>query len=167
LINEVEINDNDRKWKRKYINSVKMNYSKCEFFDEIFSEIEKIVNQDYNKLLDLNLELIEFVRNYLGIKTKTVLSSEICEGKGSDLILELCKNRNADIYLSGPDGRNYLGLDKFEKAGIKIEYHDYEHPEYKQNIDGFISHLSALDLLFNYGKESIKILATNYADYTN
>ena len=28
-------------------------------------------------------------------------------------------------YLSGPQGRNYLDLPSFEKAGIEVLYHDY------------------------------------------
>lgn len=46
-------------------------------------------------------------------------------GVKSDLVLNLCKNVGADTYLSGPQGRNYLDLPAFDKAGIEVLYHDY------------------------------------------
>lgn len=49
-------------------------------------------------------------------------------GKGSELILNLCKETGATTYLSGPQGRNYLDVPAFEQAGIHITYHDYEPP---------------------------------------
>jgi hypothetical protein len=112
----------------------------------------------HKHLVELNLELINFVRDYLGITTSALCASEVAEGRGSDLILKLCQNRNADIYLSGPDGRNYLNLEAFKGENIKVTYHDYQHPAYEQLFEPFISHMSVIDLLFNYGKNSVKFI---------
>ncbi len=46
-------------------------------------------------------------------------------GVKSDLVLNLCKDVGATQYLSGPQGRNYLDLPSFEKAGIEVLYHDF------------------------------------------
>lgn len=46
-------------------------------------------------------------------------------GKGSDLILNLCRELGADVYLSGMNGRGYLDLDAFEKAGVEVRWHDW------------------------------------------
>jgi hypothetical protein len=48
-------------------------------------------------------------------------------GHKSELVLELCRNVGATQYLSGPQGRDYLDLPRFEKAGIEVLYHDYPH----------------------------------------
>lgn len=50
-------------------------------------------------------------------------------GTKSDLILNLCKATGADVYLSGPLGRDYLDLPAFEKAGIEVRWHDYQDPD--------------------------------------
>ena len=156
-INEVEIDDTQG-WRRKYLRKLECAYSKANFFNEIFTLIEEVINKEFIKLLDLNLALINFVRIYLGITKSTILASEICEGKGSDLILDLCIKRKADTYLSGPDGRDYLKLEEFKKNNIQVEYHDYNHCVYGQLYEPFISHMSVIDLLFNYGKDSLRII---------
>lgn len=156
-INEVEI-DYTQQWQRKYLRKISCFYGKTPFFSEIFGQIEPIINKKPGKLLELNLELIEFVRVYLGIATPAMPASGICEGNGSDLILGLCIKRNARAYLSGPDGRNYLKLDEFSKNNINVDYHDYSHCGYEQGYKPFISHMSVMDLLFNYGKGSIKVI---------
>lgn len=157
-IKEVEI-DYTQNWQRKYLNKLRTNYGRVIFFGEIFKNIEEIVKKKYKKLVELNLALLNLVVTYLDIKTPVILASQvISKGSGSNLILELCLKCNADTYLSGPDGRNYLKLDAFSQNNIRVEYHDYEHPVYKQMSEPFISHLSIIDLLFNYGKDSIQIL---------
>lgn len=156
-INEVEI-DYAMDWQRKYLNKLKQNYNKAEYFERVFPEIEHIIKNSYKKLVELNISLINCVRNYLDIKTPVIFASDICNGKGSELILELCVRKKANTYLSGPDGRNYLKLEDFFRNNIEIKYHDYQHPVYKQLQGSFISHSSIIDLLFNYGKGSVKII---------
>jgi len=46
-------------------------------------------------------------------------------GRKSDLVLNLCRNVGATQYLSGPQGRAYLDVPAFDKAGIEVGYHDY------------------------------------------
>jgi hypothetical protein len=46
-------------------------------------------------------------------------------GRKSELVLNLCKEVGATQYLSGPQGRNYLDLPAFDKAGIEVLYHDF------------------------------------------
>lgn len=156
-INEVEL-DNSQDWQRKYLNKIKSNYGKAIFFTEVFKDFTETLGKEYKKLVELNVSLIEFVRRYLGISTPVIRASSVTEGKGSDLILELCIKRNAKRYLSGPDGRNYLKLDEFQKNNIEVQYHDYVHPQYRQLREPFISHMSIIDALFNYGKSAVEII---------
>lgn len=156
-INEVEIDDG-QDWKRKYLNRIIASYARSAFFEEIFHGLSDLINKEHKKLLELNLALIQFVRNYAGIKTPVLTSSSIIEGKGTNLILDICFKRRANVYLSGPDGRNYLNSEEFQKNNIEIRYHDYVHPEYRQLCKPFISHMSVLDLLFNYGRDAIEII---------
>lgn len=162
-ISDVEI-DYTGAWENKYLKKIWHSYRRSDFFDEIFQKIEHIVNKRVKRLLQLNIELIDLVRNYLGITTPVMFASDICEGKGSELILKLCVRRNASTYLSGPDGRNYLDLDAFSRRNIEVRYHDYNHVVYGQLHEPFISHMSIIDLLFNYGKNSIEMIKkTNQA----
>ncbi len=160
LIRDVRI-DQSRNWKQVYVQRMYHQYCRFPFFDEIFPQLKKIINSDHERLLDLNLELIDMFRHIIDIQTPVVSASDLGldELYGSRLILEICSAINADQYISGPDGVNYLDLDTFRHRGIDVNYHTYEHPQYVQRNSGeFISHLSVLDALMNIGAEETRRL---------
>ena len=93
----------------------------------VLKKVEPIIESDlswmndYSSLWKWNTHIIDVARELLGIKTKCLLDGETGL-KGTDRLRFICQKFNADTYLSGPSGRNYLELDKFEKAGIKVEF---------------------------------------------
>lgn len=69
--------------------------------------------------------------------------------------------RYADTYISGDyAGEAYLDKELFRKEGINLIFQNWACPEYSQLFPeaGFISDLSIIDLIFNEGENSIKIL---------
>ena len=99
--------------------------------------------------------------NYLGYEGQIVRNSELgVGGTASDLVLNICKECGADIYLSGQGGKDYLNLERFEGAEISVEFQNYQHQEYQQCFPkaGFCKGLSIVDLLFNEGKNSLTII---------
>ena len=155
----VEI-DYDQAWVKKYKGRLEHAYGKHPFWSELQEIIYPPLDKSFKKLTDLNFVLINKICHYLGIDTPTALASEMnCENlKGTDLILEICAQSNAKVYISGPDGVNYLDSKKFAKNGIEIVYHNFEHSEYPQMGEEFISHLSILDLIANCGRESLSFI---------
>ena len=117
-------------------------------------------NKIWDKLIDLNVAIIQYIMEELGISTKILFESELKTNNAStERILEICKKLGADTYLSGSGGRDYLDVDRFLTESIKLEYQDYTHPVYEKVFTGdFVSHLSIIDLLFNKGPESKEIL---------
>jgi hypothetical protein len=158
-LNEVEIN-NEHPWRRKILGSIRQNYSKTAFFLEIYPSLEKIINTDYRKLIELNLALLDFLFEYLQIdKSKIRKSSQLNINKaGTQRLVELCKLYKADTYISGIHGREYLELHLFEKEGIKVVFQEFKAKEYPQKFSGFVPNLSIIDALFNIGKETIKLI---------
>ena len=51
-----------------------------------------------------------------------------------------------------------MELDRFEAAGVRVIFQEFDHPTYAQMHGEFVSHLSILDLLLNCGPDSGKIL---------
>lgn len=72
----------------------------------------------------------------------------------------MCKFLGADCYLSGSGGRNYIQQAMFDQANIKLQWHNYEHPIYTQGFSGFEPNMSIIDLLFNQGTQTKKIMQT-------
>ena len=157
-IYEIKIN-NQVNWKKKHFKTIYNNYKKSKYFDKYIHFFENLYSKEWEFLCDLNTYILEFFLQELSIKTKILKASEInIKGKKSDLILDMCKKLNADCFIFGEQGKNYAEVDKFKKCKINIIFQKYEHPIYNQVQGNFISHLSIIDLLFNCGDKSLKIL---------
>ena len=162
-ISEVIIN-NELDWRKKYKGLLEYTYKKSNYWIDIKNIVFPCLKVKLEKLVDLNLALIERCQDYLQIETPTISASslDLDQFSGSDLILEICLKLKADIYLSGPDGRNYLKLNEFQNNGINVVFHDFEHPVYPQLFGDFISHMSIIDFISNCGLESAKIVKNCY-----
>lgn len=158
-INEVEI-DTSSSWRKEHLKSIKFNYQKSKFYDIYISFFEQLYEKDWKYLIDINLEIINFILSTLSIDTKIEFSSKLnLSSTSTQRIIDICKYYNADTYLSGIGGKNYLDEDLFKKNGIKLVYQNFVHPEYPQVYPGFVPYMSIIDLLFNCGAHySKKIL---------
>ena len=148
-------------WQKKYLNAVKTSYGKAPYFHEYYPKLEKIILGAGESLCELNIDLLMFALESFGIKKNIVRSSELnipSDIHGSDLCLEICRVMNADQYLAGTSGKDYLKLDTFKDMGIEVEFQDFRHPEYSQIGEDFISYMSFIDLLFMEGFRAKEIL---------
>lgn len=145
----------------KMLKTIQSMYAKAPFFKIYFTKIEEII-RSFKYLGDLNSEIIYFICEVIGIKTKLIRSTELSlqeNLKSTELLLEICKKENASSYLSGKMGVNYLNDRLFLEQNIKVIYHDYNFCNYPQLLEKkFIPYLSSLDLLFNCGDDSLKYI---------
>lgn len=157
LINKVEVVDD--KWKTTHFNLIKQAYGKSKYFDEVYTIFEEaIIKSTTNLLAEINVNFIMTVMKYLNINTKILYSSNLkSEGKKSQYLLNICKEINADTYISAPGSMKYIeGEGYFENSNIKVEKFEFEPKCYStKNADSFIPYLSILDVIANLGvKES-------------
>lgn len=147
-------------WRKKYLNTIKMSYSKKPYFNDIYPIVEKVIKSDTKSLFEINYALIMKYAELLDISPKFVRASEMDKtGKKSDLVLSICKALNADTYISGEGGRHYMHLDDFAKEGVKVVFQNYLHPVYDQHSKReFESYLSTMDLLMNVSLKEAKQL---------
>ena len=158
LIKDVEI-DNNQNWRKKCWNSIYFTYKKAPFFCEYSNVLENFYKQDWINLCELNIQLIKQFLRFLYSEPVILRSSEMdVQGKGSKLILNICKEVDADTYISGIFGKEYLKLSDFKEAGIEVIFQEFHHPIYKQLYEPFIPGMSIIDLLFNHGPDSLDIL---------
>lgn len=151
--------DNESPWMRKHLKTIIINYCKASFFNKYIQRLESIYSFNYQKLIDLNLAIIEFLKQEIGIDTKIICSSDLnVNGFKNDKIISICKSLKADILYNTWGAKEILDLELFDKNGIKLILQEYKHPVYRQLNGNFISHLSALDLLLNEGDKSLEII---------
>ena len=158
-IQDVQIN-NTFPWDRKHLNGLISNYSKAPFFKDYNGFFEETYSRDWKYLADLNIHIILYLARALGILNKKFIraSTYTLNEDPTERLIDICKQVGAEGYLSGKDGASYLNFDRFEAEGIEVISQDYKHPVYPQLYGSFEPYLSALDLLFNCGPESISIL---------
>jgi hypothetical protein len=152
----------DRWWGPKYYKTLCYAYRNAPFFDRYAPRLRDILETPQERLLDLNLLLLEFLREAYDIRTPLAMSSQIgAGGRKSELLLNLCREVGATVFLGGLGGsRHYLDVDAFERAGIEVRWQDFRHPEYAQCGGGrFIAGLSSFDMLANCGPQSRDALA--------
>ena len=144
-------------WKKLHKKTVTYNYSKTPHFEEFKSLLYDTYDENSESLIELNILLITKIKNMLGIETRMILASELPEInlKGTELLLFYCEELNADSYLSGSGGKQYLNEELFKDKKIALEYQNYLPVKYPQRFGDFIQNLSVIDLIFNCGNESL------------
>lgn len=153
-INEVEV-VHEIQWPRKHIMTLKQTYRKSPYQSQYIDELEDILKRPFSKLCELNITLTKWLCTKFDIQTEFFLSSELgVFGGQSERLIRICKHLNCLTYLSGNSAKTYLDETAFNGAGIKLIWHDYEHPHYPQADGNFLPFLSAIDLLFNVGPDS-------------
>lgn len=158
-INEVRIN-NTTQWSKKHLQALKTNYSRAPYFKAYISIFEDTFSRDWELISELNIHLIERLKDALQMQEKkTVISSELTLREDpTDRLIDICKVLGADTYLAGQGGADYMDMARFEKNGLKLILQEFAHPVYSQLFGDFQSHLSIVDLLFNCGPESMDMI---------
>lgn len=168
-IRDVQVSDQCH-WQRDHWRSIRGCYARAPYFDVHAEFFARVYEQPWRFLVDLDLTIIWYLAAALGIQTNILVSSqerleeEYCrtwqgERDPTGRVAFLCQRLGADCFLEGASGRTFMYPARLKPLGINLEFHDYQHPHYRQLFDGFIPYLSVIDLLFNHGPESLDILA--------
>ena len=146
-------------WARKHLASLQNAYGHAPYFEQHLQFLETLFSQKYEKLIDFNLSIIQYLFSVMNIDTKVLLSSKLgIQARGNQLLVEICRAVGASRYLAQGPAQKYLDPNLFERAGIMIEYFKPPTLIYPQLWGNFIPNLSALDLVFNCGPRSHDIL---------
>ena len=158
-INDVMV-DESQNFEMKHFNSICSNYNKSKFFHLYRNELESIYNYRKKTLVDLNIILIKWLCEKLGITSEFLLSSQLgVYGSKVNLLINIINKVMGKDYLSPAGAKNYINDNNlFKENNIRLIYQNYQHPIYKQLHGNFISFLSVLDLLFNEGDSSLDII---------
>ena len=109
--------------KKKHLKSIQLSYSKAKFFDEIYSDVEKIYLKDYTYLKEIVIEFIKYGMKVFQINTEFLLSSDLkkegfnTENKKSIYVLDLVKFLNGDKFLFGKNYWKYFSVE--DKKNLK------------------------------------------------
>lgn len=145
-----------REWQDKHWETIKQSYSKAPYFNLYEPYIHEIYEVGWYNLSDLTIYMTRMLAEMLNIKVPRLYKSSDMglEGKATDRLIMLLKKLGATEYVSGLAALDYIEEDKF--TDIKLSWFVYVPAMYPQMHSEFISHLSAIDLLFNTGEDAIR-----------
>jgi hypothetical protein len=159
-VDNTGIEDSNRWWGTRTFQTLRYAYRKAPCFDPYAARLKSILESRWERLVDLDLAMLDFVREAFEIATPIVRSSTLeAQGQRSDLLLDICRRTGATAFFGGLGGsRQYLDHAAFAAAGMGVAWQEFEHPVYPQCGEGFIPGLSSLDLLFNCGPRGAAVL---------
>ncbi len=157
-IDEVRINYGSR-WDRKFLLSLQSAYRHAPYFSRHLPFLEELLSSRCERVLDLNLKIIQYLADCLQIRTPMRLQSDLrASGKGDELLVDVCRRAGADTYLAQREVQKFIDGRRFEAAGIGLRFFTAPFPVYPQLWGEFLFNLSAFDLLFNCGPKARDIL---------
>ena len=161
-IDEVTIS-NDVNWRNKHRQAIVSNYAQAPFFHDYSPFFDEICDTEWERLVDLSTRTVTALTSHLGITTpvRDAAEWELSDDPTGRLV-DICRALDADTYLSGSGGREYLDLAQFSEAGVRVVFQNYRHPEYPQQFGPFEPHMSAVDLLLNCGPDSLDVLRAGH-----
>lgn len=158
-VKEIELAESE-KVQEKHRRFFQLNYNKTKGYKEVYPFIQHIFEKKYKKLIDIEMDTVNAIRELLGITTPLLYQSSLKydkESKKSDLMLSLCESAGASVYLSGQGAKKYMVDKLFLAKGIEVEYQTFNHPIYAQTgVSDFVPNLSAIDLLMQVGVEDAR-----------
>lgn len=152
---------NDRAWGRQCLALITQSYARAPFLAAHKPFFTELYNRRWESLVELNITIITYLAEQFGLGGRFVRASElgITERGPTRVNLALCRAVGATTYLSGRAGRSYLDEAAFAEHGIAVRYQEFQHPVYPQQWGDFVPAMSAIDLLFNCGPNSLAILS--------
>lgn len=162
LIKDIRIDTTDP-FRRRHLKALAMSYRQAPYFDEVYSMVEKIYARDHERLVDLNLDLIETICDYLDAPVRVVRASALPHaGDKTEKLVELTRAVGGTEHLTSTFGGDHQDLQwqVFSRAGLPVRAQQFGHPEYDQVGREFLPDLAAIDMLFACGPQTARILAS-------
>ena len=146
-----------------HLRTIELHYRKAQHFETYYPGLADVFHgsQASSLLVDLNLRLIRWITQALGLQTTLYRSSEmLVSGKRTELLASIAHSIGATEYISALGSADYLlnELNVMTDRGIGVKFQHYEHPEYTQLFPPFLPYATVLDLLFNEGPHSLEVL---------
>ncbi len=169
-LNQIEIINKD--FLSIFIKTIESCYAKADFYKPEWKFIKNILISSISTnhlLVDININLIKGILNYLELKSpEIILASNFEETNDrTDRIISLCKHTNCKtIIIGGGSSIKEHDWNKVQSKGISVLIQDYfrMHPSYKQIRRQKLTcekGVTIIDAILNIGKEKTKELITD------
>jgi len=156
-IRETQVSDT--RWAEKHWRTIAQAYARAPHIADFRQQLEDLYKraQAFTGLSEINVMFLRALAGMAGITVNIVDSTGLAGPAGkTERLVGICKSLNADTYLSGPAAQAYLELDRFQQAGIAVEWISYpNYPAYRQNDGEYRVGVSMIDTLLMTGSAGL------------
>jgi len=159
-INEVEICWT-KPWNKHHWRGIQFAYSKAPFFEQYQPFFEAMFAREPAMLAEFTIDTTIALAREIGItNTRFMRSSEMegIDGEKTDRLIQILSKVGTDHYISGPSAKDYIEQEKFDRAGISLEYMAYDYPAYEQLYPPYDPQVSIIDLMMMKGPETLEFI---------
>jgi len=157
-IQEVRI-DERSSWRRRHRATLAQAYARAPFVSEMLHLVDQVFEESSGDLIgDLSMRSMRAVHGYFSFPLPRFFHSDSdldVVGSPSERVLGIVVSLGGSRYITGHGAKNYLEHDLFEKAGVAVEYLNYEMAPYPQLHGDFTPFVSSLDLIANVGRAGV------------
>jgi len=150
----------------KSLRIIEQTYRKAPYFQEVFSLIRTCCIGNSNKnLFEFLLNSLIKVKDYLGITTEILISSELNIDhalKGEQKIYEICNFLGIQNYVNAIGGQALYDKAAFKEQNLKLFFLQSMDIIYSQNNDCFKPALSIIDVMMFNSRNKISEFLNSY-----
>jgi hypothetical protein len=147
-------------WIFDHINKISCHYKEHPFYSETLLEKWYSGIENQGSFLEITVKMLKNICHTLDFDPNIRLASSIVgrvQARGVTNLVDIAKNTGADLYISGPNGREYGILQAFANHKIKVLFHDWEPVKYQHKGESeFYPYLAFPDIVFNLGIDEVK-----------
>lgn len=147
---EVEIETKGR-WREKHWRSFLYDYRTTMYFDFYQETFRPFFDIDWQNLANCTCRSVALQAELFGIDTALTRASTIDGSPKS--VSGIVEALGAETLVVP------AGAEVPADVNVRAKTFEFDHPEYRQNFEGFIPGVTGMDLLFNYGREAPRYLA--------
>lgn len=163
-INEIEVS-NEPSVLKKNLRILEAAYKKAPYYSTVYPILQDVLCSGRKGLASYLLYSFEKIADYLGIRTKFVISSELDKNndlRAQDKVLEICRILHATEYYNAIGGRELYSFEAFRKKEITLKFLSTQKIRYTQFGNEFYENLSIIDVMMFNSQEEIKKMLNNY-----
>ena len=151
----------------KLVESLHQAYRRAPAFETTFEDVAAVLLAGHERLIDLNLAIIELLFARLEVSVPVAHASDFAVSeRATARLIALLEQVEATHYVTGTGSLDYLDRDAFRRANIELEIQSYVPRPHPQLHGDFTPGLSALDAVFNCGAEAARLIGPPEAGTT-
>ncbi|MEO7992382.1 MAG: WbqC family protein [Chryseolinea sp.] len=151
--------------REKMLNKLRESYRSAPSFKHVFPMLEELLKSEETNLFKFLIKSLEGIKEYLEITTPFVTSSTIKinhDLKAEDKVIELIRNRNADVYINPIGGLELYSKSRFKEDGIELHFLQAKNIKYQQFSNEFVPFLSFIDVMMFNSQQEVKNYLNEY-----